>query len=100
MLIILAAFPSISTGAWGLGKAIDFDFFVVILDIVLAVTENMVLVGTVDWEDNIEVDSILFLLFIVDALVCDLKHGIFLNTIVQGLHRLQDPHVRRNRTIF
>ena len=52
-----------------MGKAVDFDFFVAILDIVLAVTENKVLVGTVNWEDNIEVDSILFLLFIVDALV-------------------------------
>ena len=59
MLIILPAFPSISTGAWGMGKATDFDFFVAILDIVLAVTENMVLVGTVNWEDNIELDCIL-----------------------------------------
>ena len=63
-----------------MGKAVDFDFFEAILDIELGVTENMVLVGTVNWEDNIEVDSILFLLFIVDALVCDLRHGIFFGT--------------------
>ena len=91
MLIILPAFPSISTGTRGMGKAVDFDFFVAILDIVLAVTENMVLVGTVNWEDNIEVDSILFLLFIADALVCDLKHGIFLNTMGTRTSQASEP---------
>ena len=48
----------------------DFGFFVAIVGIVFVATVDMVLVGTAaDWEDNMEVDSILFLLFTVDALV-------------------------------
>ena len=79
----------------------DFDFFVAILDIVLVETEDIVAVGTVDWEDKINVDSVLLLLLTIDALVCDLKQGIFFNTAVQGLHRfLQYPHERRDHTIF
>ena len=72
MLIILVTFPSISAGALGKGKAVDLDLdiFVAIEDIVLVATEDILLRRTAaDWEDNTEVDSILFLLLPVDALV-------------------------------